>query len=88
VETFDLRETFVPNDVLLNRSTDQILIITGPNMAGKSTYLRMTALLVIMAQMGSPVPARKATVGVVDRIFTRIGAADYLTFGQSTFMVK
>ncbi len=88
VETFDLRETFVPNDVLLNRSTDQILIITGPNMAGKSTYLRMTALLVMMAQMGSLVPATKATIGVVDRVFTRIGAADYLTFGQSTFMVE
>jgi DNA mismatch repair protein MutS len=88
VETFDLRETFVPNDVLLNHSTDQVLIITGPNMAGKSTYLRMTALLVMMAQMGGLVPAKKATIGVVDRVFTRIGAADYLTFGQSTFMVE
>jgi DNA mismatch repair protein MutS len=88
VETFDLRETFVPNDVLLNRSSDQILIITGPNMAGKSTYLRMTALLVLMAQMGSFIPAKEASVGFVDRIFTRIGAADYLAFGQSTFMVE
>jgi DNA mismatch repair protein MutS len=88
VETFDLRETFVPNDVLLNHSTDQVLIITGPNMAGKSTYLRMTALLVMMAQMGSLIPAKKATIGVADRIFTRIGAADYLTYGQSTFMVE
>ncbi|MBI5572590.1 MAG: DNA mismatch repair protein MutS [Desulfomonile tiedjei] len=88
VETFDLREMYVPNDILLNRSTDQILIITGPNMAGKSTYLRQVALLVVMTQMGSLVPAKEAVVGVVDRIFTRIGAADYLAFGQSTFMVE
>jgi DNA mismatch repair protein MutS len=88
VETFDQRETYVPNDVLLNRSSEQILIITGPNMAGKSTYLRQTALVVLMAQMGSFVPAKEASVGLVDRIFTRIGAADYLAFGQSTFMVE
>ncbi len=88
VETFEHGESYVPNDVLLNRSSDQILIITGPNMAGKSTYLRQTALIVIMAQMGSLVSAKEASVGIVDRIFTRIGAADYLAFGQSTFMVE
>lgn len=88
VETFDERETYVPNDVLLNRSSDQILIITGPNMAGKSTYMRQTALVVIMAQIGGFVPAAEAHIGLVDRIFTRIGAADYLAFGQSTFMVE
>jgi DNA mismatch repair protein MutS len=88
VETFDHREAFVPNDLVLNRSTDQVLIITGPNMAGKSTYLRQTALIVIMAQMGSLVPATEASIGLVDRVFTRIGAADYLAFGQSTFMVE
>jgi DNA mismatch repair protein MutS len=88
VETFDERETYVPNDVLLNRSSDQILVITGPNMAGKSTYMRQAALIVIMAQIGSFVPAAHADIGLVDRIFTRIGAADYLAFGQSTFMVE
>ncbi|HTY26317.1 MAG TPA: DNA mismatch repair protein MutS [Desulfomonilaceae bacterium] len=88
VETFEHGETYVPNDILLNRHSDQVLIITGPNMAGKSTYLRQGALVVIMAQMGSMVPAKEASVGVVDRIFTRIGAADYLAFGQSTFMVE
>ncbi|MEW6530111.1 MAG: DNA mismatch repair protein MutS [Thermodesulfobacteriota bacterium] len=88
VETFEGLETFVPNDVLLNRSSDQILIITGPNMAGKSTYMRQVALIVLMAQIGSFVPAKEASIGMVDRIFTRIGAADYLTFGQSTFMVE
>jgi DNA mismatch repair protein MutS len=88
VETFDHRETYVPNDVLLNRTSEQILIITGPNMAGKSTYMRQAALIALMAQMGAFVPAKEASVGVVDRIFTRIGAADYLAFGQSTFMVE
>ncbi len=88
VETFDTLETYVPNDVVLNRTSDQILIITGPNMAGKSTYMRQVALMVIMAQIGGFIPASKASIGVVDRIFTRIGAADYLAFGQSTFMVE
>jgi DNA mismatch repair protein MutS len=88
VEEFEQRETYVPNNVLLNLTSDQILIITGPNMAGKSTYMRQTALIVLMAQMGSFVPAKEASVGIVDRIFTRIGAADYLAFGQSTFMVE
>ncbi len=79
---------FVPNDVTLNQSTDEVLIITGPNMAGKSTILRQTALIVLMAQMGSFVPADKARIGVVDRIFTRVGAMDDLRRGQSTFMVE
>ncbi len=88
VETFDFRETYVPNDVTLNRDAHQILIITGPNMAGKSTYMRQTALIAILSQMGGFVPATRAMIGLVDRIFTRIGAADYLAFGQSTFMVE
>ncbi len=88
VETFDHQEPYVPNDVELNNDANQILIITGPNMAGKSTYMRQVALIVLLAQMGSFVPAKEARIGVVDRIFTRIGAADHLAFGQSTFMVE
>ncbi len=79
---------FVPNDLYLNGTTHSILVITGPNMGGKSTYLRQAALIVLMAQMGSFVPARSATLGLVDRIFTRIGAADNLARGRSTFMVE
>ena len=79
---------FVPNDITLNQSSDEVLIITGPNMAGKSTVLRQTALIVLLAQMGSYVPAEKARIGVVDRIFTRVGAMDDLRRGQSTFMVE
>ena len=79
---------FVPNDVLLNQSDQEVLIITGPNMAGKSTILRQTALIVLMAQMGSFVPADQARIGIVDRIFTRVGAMDDLRRGQSTFMVE
>jgi DNA mismatch repair protein MutS len=79
---------FVPNDVYLNSTTHTILVLTGPNMGGKSTYLRQTALMVILAQMGSFVPAAKARLGVVDRIFTRIGASDNLARGRSTFMVE
>ncbi len=79
---------FVPNDVTLNQSSDEVLIITGPNMAGKSTVLRQTALIVLLAQMGSYVPAENAKIGVVDRIFTRVGAMDDLRRGQSTFMVE
>lgn len=88
VETFEGRENYVPNDAFLDHTSHQILVITGPNMAGKSTYMRQTALIILMAQIGSFVPASEASVGVVDRIFTRIGAADYLAFGQSTFLVE
>ena len=79
---------FVPNDTHLNTKNDQIAIITGPNMAGKSTYLRQVALIVLMAQIGSFVPAQSAYIGIVDRIFTRVGASDDLASGQSTFMVE
>ena len=79
---------FVPNDIHLDQENEEVLIITGPNMAGKSTVLRQTALIVLLAQMGSFVPAEKAEVGVVDRIFTRVGAMDDLRRGQSTFMVE
>ena len=79
---------FVPNDLYLNATTDTVLVLTGPNMGGKSTYLRQTALIVIMAQMGSFVPAAKARLGIVDRVFTRIGASDNLARGRSTFMVE
>jgi len=79
---------FVPNDVSLDQTGNQVLVITGPNMAGKSTILRQTALIVLLAQMGSFVPAEKALISVVDRIFTRVGAMDDLRRGQSTFMVE
>ena len=79
---------FVPNDTNIGASDNQVSIITGPNMAGKSTYMRQVALIVLMAQMGSFVPARSARIGIVDRVFTRIGASDDLTSGQSTFMVE
>ncbi|HEX6466397.1 MAG TPA: DNA mismatch repair protein MutS, partial [Terriglobales bacterium] len=81
-------ERFVPNDLFLDREGHSILLLTGPNMGGKSTYLRQSALIVIMAQMGSFVPARRARLGLVDRIFTRIGASDNLARGRSTFMVE
>jgi DNA mismatch repair protein MutS len=79
---------FVENDTYLNQDDHQLLIITGPNMAGKSTYLRQVALIVLMAQIGSFVPATSARIGVVDKIFTRIGASDNLARGESTFMVE
>ncbi|WP_455392289.1 DNA mismatch repair protein MutS [[Eubacterium] cellulosolvens] len=79
---------FVPNDSYLNCIDDQLIILTGPNMAGKSTYMRQIALIVILAQLGSFVPAEHAEIGIVDRIFTRVGAFDDLTRGQSTFMVE
>jgi DNA mismatch repair protein MutS len=82
------RGAFVPNDAIVDPASNQILLLTGPNMAGKSTYMRQVALIVIMAQMGSFVPAVEARIGVVDRIFTRIGAADSLARGESTFMVE
>ncbi len=81
-------ETFVPNDTHLNRGNKMVGLITGPNMSGKSTYIRQTALIVLLAQMGSYVPASEAAIGVVDRIFTRIGSADDLSRGASTFMVE
>ncbi|MFZ5999356.1 MAG: DNA mismatch repair protein MutS, partial [Bacteroidota bacterium] len=81
-------ESYVPNDIYLDNDTQQILIITGPNMAGKSALLRQTALIVLMAQMGSFVPAESAVVGLVDKVFTRVGASDNLSRGESTFMVE
>ena len=84
-----LKDTpFVPNDVFLDSSSERVAIITGPNMAGKSTYMRQVALIVLMAQMGSFVPASSAEIGIVDSIFTRVGASDDLASGQSTFMVE
>ncbi|MCK5113514.1 MAG: DNA mismatch repair protein MutS [Phycisphaerae bacterium] len=83
-----LRDQFVPNDVKMGAKDDRLLIITGPNMAGKSTYIRQTALLVLMAQAGSFIPAESATIGLTDRIFTRVGAADELSRGLSTFMLE
>src|SRR5215472_15313093 len=81
-------ERFVPNDLFLNPTTHTVLVLTGPNMGGKSTYLRQAALIVILAQMGSFVPARSARLAVVDRVFTRIGASDNVARGRSTFMVE
>ena len=83
-----LDEEYVPNDVLLDNNGQQIIILTGPNMAGKSALLRQTALIVLMAQMGSFVPAESASIGVVDKIFTRVGASDNISVGESTFMVE
>ena len=83
-----MREPFVPNDVLLNSVDDRLLIITGPNMAGKSTYMRQTALITLMAHVGMYVPAERADIAICDRIFTRIGASDDISGGQSTFMVE
>ena len=88
IEQMPDADRFVPNDTDLDTLTNQVLIITGPNMAGKSTYIRQVALIVLMAQMGSFVPAREAHVGLVDRIFTRVGASDDLARGRSTFMVE
>ncbi|MEF9971269.1 MAG: DNA mismatch repair protein MutS [Oscillospiraceae bacterium] len=88
VEKMQSEALFVPNDTFLNGGDDRVAIITGPNMAGKSTYMRQTALIVLMAQMGSFVPAKSAIIGVCDRVFTRIGASDDLASGKSTFMVE
>ena len=88
VEQMISNDAFVTNDTLLDNENNCISIITGPNMAGKSTYMRQTALIVLMAQIGCFVPAREADIGVVDRIFTRVGASDDLASGQSTFMVE
>ena len=88
VEKMITAERFVPNTIKLDNQNQQVLIITGPNMAGKSTVLRQVALVVLMAQMGSFIPAAKATISVTDRVFTRVGALDNLSHGQSTFMVE
>lgn len=88
VEALQKGNIFVPNDTLLDKDSNRMMVITGPNMAGKSTYMRQIALIVLMAQMGSFVPARSADIGIVDAIFTRVGASDDLSSGQSTFMVE
>lgn len=87
-QSLPLGEPFIPNDVELNNTSQQILIITGPNMAGKSIILRQTGLIVLLAQVGSFVPAEQATIGLVDKIFTRVGASDNLAAGESTFLVE
>ena len=88
IERIDLGEEFVPNDLDLQDAKCRIMLITGPNMAGKSTYMRQVALNILMAQCGSFVAASRADFSVVDRIFTRVGASDNLTTGQSTFMLE
>lgn len=88
IEAVLFGETFIPNDVLLDDFQNRLLLITGPNMAGKSTYIRQVALIALMAQIGSFVPAKRAHIGVIDKIFSRIGASDDLSRGQSTFMVE
>lgn len=88
VEAIQTDEAFVPNDTYLDCEGHRLIILTGPNMSGKSTYLRQVALIVLMAQMGSFVPARSARIGIVDRIFTRVGASDDLASGRSTFMIE
>lgn len=88
VEQFVKDSYFVPNDTYLNTTTDKMALITGPNMAGKSTYMRQSALIALMAQIGSFVPAKSARIGVIDKLFTRIGASDDLASGQSTFMLE
>ena len=88
VEKMISNDLFIPNDTYLDNGKNRISVITGPNMAGKSTYMRQSALIVLMAQIGSFVPADKANIGIVDRIFTRVGASDDLASGQSTFMVE
>ncbi len=88
VEQINLRESFVPNDTLLDCEKNQMMLITGPNMAGKSTYIRQVALIALMAHIGSFVPAEEAEIGILDQIFTRVGASDNLALGLSTFMVE
>lgn len=88
IEALNVGEKFIPNDTLLDDKGSRLLLITGPNMAGKSTYIRQVALIAIMAQMGSFIPAKSAQIGVIDKVFTRIGASDDLARGQSTFMVE
>ena len=83
-----LGETYVPNDIYLDAEKQQVMMITGPNMAGKSALLRQTALIVLLAQIGCFVPAESAKIGLVDKIFTRVGASDNISLGESTFMVE
>ena len=88
VEQMMDQQLFIDNDTYLDNKKQRVSIITGPNMAGKSTYMRQSALIVLMAQIGCFVPAKSANIGIVDRIFTRVGASDDLASGQSTFMVE
>lgn len=88
IENSNISEKFIPNDTLLDDCDNRLLTITGPNMAGKSTYIRQVALIAIMAQIGSFIPAKQALIGIIDKVFTRIGASDDLARGQSTFMVE
>ena len=88
IESACLSEAFIPNDTTMDSENNKLLVITGPNMAGKSTYIRQVALIVIMAHIGSFVPAKNATIGIIDKVFTRVGASDDLNRGQSTFMVE
>ena len=83
-----LGEQYIPNDVYLDNEQQQIMMITGPNMAGKSALLRQTALIVLLAQVGCFVPAESARIGLVDKVFTRVGASDNISLGESTFMVE
>ena len=87
-QNLPLGEPYVSNDVFLDDQTQQIIMITGPNMSGKSALLRQTALITLMAQMGSFVPAESAEIGIVDKVFTRVGASDNISSGESTFMVE
>lgn len=87
-QQLSIEDSFVPNDIYLDRDSQQVMVITGPNMAGKSALLRQTALIVLMAQMGAYVPADAAMIGMIDKVFTRVGASDNLSKGESTFMVE
>lgn len=83
-----LGEKYIPNDIYLDKDSQQIIMVTGPNMAGKSAILRQTAIVCLMAQIGSFVPAKYAEIGILDKIFTRVGATDNISAGESTFMVE
>ena len=87
-KSLPIGEKYIPNNIILNKDDQQILMITGPNMSGKSAVLRQTALIVILAQIGCFVPAEKAKIGIFDKIFTRVGASDNISSGESTFMVE